>query len=200
MSKKPHGFTIVELVVVIVVIAILAAIAVVSYRSTQQQARNTAISSNVQSWLKLLDVMYTRQGQVTVTLDSGYNAICLGSKSQYPAISGGLGEGECYINSHTSDELEAIIAKIGSAGMDTYVSNGSGLDFRGIQYGFDTEAGVSTVSPIIWFNLAGADQDCASYVPDSEISMYNSAGDAATGCFVNVKEKYGGTPIEILEP
>ncbi len=44
-AKRPHGFTIVELLIVIVVIAILAAITVVAFSGMQKRGKTTAAAS-----------------------------------------------------------------------------------------------------------------------------------------------------------
>lgn len=46
---KPHGFTIVELLIVIVVIGILAAITIVAYNGVQNRANDTAVQSDLRN-------------------------------------------------------------------------------------------------------------------------------------------------------
>ena len=53
-SRSPHGFTIVELLIVIVVIAILATVSIVAYTGIQQKARVSALSSALQQASKKL--------------------------------------------------------------------------------------------------------------------------------------------------
>lgn len=53
-SKKPRGFTIIELLIVIVIIAILAAVTLVAYSSIQQRANNVARIANANAAVKLL--------------------------------------------------------------------------------------------------------------------------------------------------
>lgn len=50
MWAKKKGFTIVEVLIVIIVIAILAAITIVVYNNIQQNARNTKITTTIQSY------------------------------------------------------------------------------------------------------------------------------------------------------
>ncbi len=196
MSRKSRGFTIVELMVVIAVIVILAAIAIVSYTNVQRQARNTSIGHNVQAWVRLLNVMYTRQGALSVTLAPGDHTICLGSKSQYPAVPGKFDEGQCYYNGHTSDALEAAVAKIGSAGMETFTTTGGGVVFRGLQYGFDA-AETGTRTPIIWFELVGANENCGAIALGAKTSVYDTDNNNDTACYIDVREQLGGDPIVV---
>lgn len=58
-SKKPRGFTIIELLIVIVIIAILAAITLVAYSAVQGRAKNAqlqAVITEIQKKLELYNV------------------------------------------------------------------------------------------------------------------------------------------------
>lgn len=53
---KPHGFTIVELLIVIVVIGIIAAISIVAFNGVQQRARDTARITDMKNLAKSLEL------------------------------------------------------------------------------------------------------------------------------------------------
>lgn len=55
-SSSPHGFTIVELLIVIVVIGILAAITIVSYGGIQGKANDAAIKSDLKHMGSLIEL------------------------------------------------------------------------------------------------------------------------------------------------
>ena len=195
MSRKPRGFTIIELVVVIVIIGILAAITIVSYSGIQQQARNTAIVNNTQSWMRMLNVMYTKQGVIRIDISSEERSICLGTKEQYPEIDGQFDEGQCNWRAYTSDQLESVISKIGNVSMTADVIDG----FRGLQYGYDYETGITNnkSNALLWFVLHGEDQDCSA-VAGGTASIYEESGDGYTSCFINVKQEMGVNPIILV--
>lgn len=70
MTKKAHGFTIVELLIVIVVIAILAAISIVAYTGIQSRARDTTRQSDISQVQKLVQAYYAIHGSYPVTTSS----------------------------------------------------------------------------------------------------------------------------------
>ena len=75
ISKKPKGFTIVELFIVIVVIGILAAISIVTYTSTQQRGKNAQTTQALTSWMKALNRYKTDKGmwpKGSACLGTGY--------------------------------------------------------------------------------------------------------------------------------
>ena len=63
MPKKQTGFTIVELLIVIVVIAILAAISVVAYTGIQNRANDTAVQSDINSFVKKIMLYHAEHGE-----------------------------------------------------------------------------------------------------------------------------------------
>ena len=62
MNKKPHGFTIVELLIVIVIIAILAAITIVSYNGIQQRAAASKRESDAKQLLNAIHMARINTG------------------------------------------------------------------------------------------------------------------------------------------
>lgn len=79
MSKKQHGFTIVELLIVIVVIAILAAISIVAYTGVQGRAHNTAVQNDLRNMGQILELYNIEHGYYpTPHADNGANMAQLG--------------------------------------------------------------------------------------------------------------------------
>lgn len=64
---RPHGFTIVEMLIIIVVIAILAAITMVTYSGIQQRARVTATQAEMQSVAKSAAVFRVEYNRGPIT-------------------------------------------------------------------------------------------------------------------------------------
>ena len=68
MSRKPAGFTIVELLIVIVVIAILAAISTVAYNGLQQRAVQSALTNQLASVTRLVKLEQAKTGSLPGSL------------------------------------------------------------------------------------------------------------------------------------
>lgn len=62
ISPPPHGFTIVELLIVIVVIGILAAITIVAYNGIQGRANDAERTTDVKQLHKALEAFYATNG------------------------------------------------------------------------------------------------------------------------------------------
>jgi len=61
-SGEPHGFTIVELLIVIVVIGILAAITIVAFNGVQQRARVATLQSDLKNAATQIGIIYADTG------------------------------------------------------------------------------------------------------------------------------------------
>ncbi len=77
LTKRYHGFTIVELMIVIVVVGILAGITVVSYNNVTTRARNVDTASAVETYRDAL-VIYEAKYQKYPDAN-GVNKTCLGT-------------------------------------------------------------------------------------------------------------------------
>jgi len=71
-KESPHGFTIVELLVVIVVIGILAAITIVSYSGIQTRAQISKINDDLALLSKAIQAARIVNGKTLLQMD-GYN-------------------------------------------------------------------------------------------------------------------------------
>jgi prepilin-type N-terminal cleavage/methylation domain-containing protein len=96
-SKQPEkGFTIVELLIVVVVIAILAAVTIVGYSGISEKARMSALASNINQYMKVLEMYHAEHGTFPVA-----NWVCLGQDaSVYPATNG-YTAGACVKGTHS---------------------------------------------------------------------------------------------------
>lgn len=187
MTKAKSGFTIVELLIVIVVIGILAAITIVAYNNVQQRARNTVTVGAAKEWVKALTASYVLNGTIDISIPSGDNSVCLGKRSQYPATSGDLGEGQCYVFANTSNELEAAMGELANINMTTYVVPDPSHDFRGLQYYVDNSVNEAYIN----YMLFGDDQNCG--IQSSQRMDYSPSG--FTDCQVDMYGITGGYPI-----
>lgn len=79
---RPHGFTIVELLIIIVVVAVLAAISVVAYGSIQTRAKNAKTVNAAAAWIKAIK-LYKAENGAYPSVES-----CLGSETTYDASDG----------------------------------------------------------------------------------------------------------------
>lgn len=68
-ALRPHGFTIVELLIVIVVIAILAAVSIVAFTGIQDKAITASLQSDLSNAAKQLKLYYTANGAYPTSID-----------------------------------------------------------------------------------------------------------------------------------
>lgn len=68
VSRKPSGFTIVELLIVIVIIGILAALVIVAYNGIQSRANDAAVKSDLNNFGKTMEIQKTLNGTYPTTL------------------------------------------------------------------------------------------------------------------------------------
>lgn len=118
LKQKQHGFTIVELLIVIVVIGILAAIVIVAYNGVQDRARQTKISSDLNTFAKAIYGARTQTGQV------------LGG------ITGSFGTASSCVSKPNGTDLSAL-PKTDSCWVDYFsalnkISTASGINIRGL--------------------------------------------------------------------
>ncbi len=93
MRQSKSGFTLVELLIVIVVIAILAAISVVTYSGVQDRARNSAVTSELATNLKQVQLYQATYGSMPslAEISSGANSFTF-NESAYRTINYCVGD------------------------------------------------------------------------------------------------------------
>ena len=94
MVRLPHGFTIVELLIVVVVIAILSTVTIIAYGRIQDKAKNSKVLLLVEQWEKSIRMF---QGTSNYLPEDW---TCLGnSVDDFPAIpTKQIGVGQCERN------------------------------------------------------------------------------------------------------
>ncbi len=85
-SKQPHGFTIVELLVVIVVIAILAAISLVAYNGIQNRANDAAVAVDAHNIMILMTQYSAVNNQYPTSIATLSSAGIVFSKNSYKYV------------------------------------------------------------------------------------------------------------------
>lgn len=87
MSKRSHGFTLIELVVVMAIIGILAAVAFPSYQESVRRSHRASAKALMTEVAQRLASHYSDKGTYTATLSEiGYTASPLLSKAGYHTI------------------------------------------------------------------------------------------------------------------
>lgn len=84
--KQPHGFTIVELLVVIVVIAILAAISLVAYSGIQNRANDSAVAVDAHNNMILMTQYFAVNNQYPTSIATLSSAGIVFSKNSYKYV------------------------------------------------------------------------------------------------------------------
>lgn len=164
-TKKTHGFTLVEMIVVVIVIAILAMITIVAYNGAQMRAKNSQWATSLASWTKVIQLYKINTGKWPST---GAYWSCLGNS--FPA-SDGFASNEChrtdpagtYSASVMSSLMTGLTQQVGSLpdsnlslvyAYDTANSRGSYV--RGLVYQFST----TDTQPFIDYYQMGAGAQC----------------------------------------
>lgn len=125
--KKPHGFTIVELLIVIVVIGVLASIVIVAYNGVQDRARDARRKSDITSVQKKIELYAVTNETYPVTTNN--------PKSNWKAADVRT-DANCFSGTSQEDWIPDLTAlpqsdPAGGTGVDgmqgcyLYVSNGS---------------------------------------------------------------------------
>lgn len=196
MIKRPHGFTLVELLIVIVVVAILATITTVSYNKIQERAHNAITISAANQAITLLTLHYTLEGPLAINdLPPWAHYVCMGDPDEFPP-SNGLRDGECHPDAFASNQLQTALSSVGKANFKTYEFDEGGHYVRGIVYTYDN--GNQGSAPAggepgyyLTYALVGTNQDCG--IPSADVAT--SSMDNETWCSVNMTTLIGGNPI-----
>lgn len=120
-AQKQTGFTIVELLIVVVVIAILAAITIVAYNGIQNQAKESALRSDVANAKKSMEVFKaTRDRYPTSSVEAALKASG-GVTSVYTPINAGGG----YCAQFTNGSFSYFVSNVSEqkAGVCASVTN-----------------------------------------------------------------------------
>lgn len=128
MSRKAHGFTIVELLIVIVIIGILAVISIVSYNGIQNQANDAVVQQDLSNLAKKLE-LYTidKSGYPGISRGIGVNLATLefkASKSAYDTATVNANLGYCFQSDNSG--IYKVIAK-SKSGKSFYISSNSSV-------------------------------------------------------------------------
>lgn len=128
---KQRGFTIVELLIVIVVIGILAAITIVAYSGIQDRARQTKITSDLQTINKAIIAARTNENKVLKDITN-----CTHTGGAVTASTGstfcGTGSASCYASANGTD-LTTVTACYATYNIAlSKISDASGINIRGL--------------------------------------------------------------------
>lgn len=170
LTRKPRGFTLVELLLVIAIVGILAVIMTIAYNGMRQRAREAQVKSSINDTQKMVLLYHSENGSFPVTTrnpkadwhaaDARTDANCTNGSSQadwIPGISGTLPKSDttsvgvdgikgCYI--YVSDGVDYVISAWNMAESPQTISFYRRVGFRQFQSDSSTQFYTCNVSNI----------------------------------------------------
>lgn len=166
-SKKPYGFTIVELLIVIVVIGILAALVISTFSNVQRRARNQAKIAAASELVKTINAYTISTGQLPPGIP-----MCLPTGNEDV---NGDGLGDCADVTDAASVFRSEKAATNTALQNAKITNlyfpndvlsaSDGKKFRGIEitYGSSNRGMNGVLQPyFLYFKIEGMNEDCSS--------------------------------------
>jgi prepilin-type N-terminal cleavage/methylation domain-containing protein len=183
-STNVSGFTIVELLVVIVIIAILAAVTIVSYTGISQRARVVSLQADLSNSSTQLKIFQTVNGIYPGSISDcptpAPTNLCLkysaGNSYVYYSINNQSNPPTFLLmnsNGNLAYEITQDTAPIQVAStMQTGVTPGAILEFRGIKGNGGTSPGINSPLTTTWYDTSGNGNNG---------TLYNFAGTTTNG-------------------
>lgn len=137
--KRNRGFTLVEIMIVVIIIAVLSSVIIVLYKNTQERANAAKASHMARVYAGVFKLYAQDKHQFpAATGVYGYNDICLGYPSEFPAASGTFNAGDCIYNSNPSS----------SAGGDGHYRSAAWQPFMDAMRSYTGQVSNSTLIPV----------------------------------------------------
>ncbi len=164
---KHKGFTIIELLIVIVVIAILAAVTIVAYNGIQQRSGNVARLAAAKDWQKIIVSYTSTKGSYPASTINNHTCLGIGNPTDLDANADEdcLGTGNIKHPLTSINTAYASISNLPRFPADKLVSSAAigttaGISLRAIDTLEPSTANERLMYPLLYYWLAGTNQDC----------------------------------------
>ena len=152
VTRKPKGFTLVELLIVVIILAILAAIVVPQFTASTDDANDAALVSNLANIRSAIDLYYQQHGEYpSANLASG--GTCAGTAGTGAADS--VDAFKSQLTLYTDAEGVACSTRISSGTTETYIY-GPYLQKSDLPNNPETNSNTLTIVTTGDLNLTGA--------------------------------------------